>query len=324
MPSKSYHDTFFKEGFLMFLNNFVEVVFKVNKPSHNIKVINVVRRESSQPGSGTADLCLEVLINLLKGDKEQKVSFLLIVEHKSFYDEKAIFTQVKYHNGLYQEQISLGQEVLPVLSLFCCHGKGSNKTPTSTKEVLLRRGLSKSCVELFDQFILFLEWLRLDFNDKKVLSLFKEHECSYIAYVLHEGLDFKLTEDNLIEVIKQVNKIKNPNKRVKAMESVFTYIDGVFPNQMTETLLQCVDLRAKKENLLKEGENIMTYSSMRELVMAEGLAKGMLKGREKGKTEGLEQGKEDVALRMLEQNMDLSLIAQLTGLSISKLQQLKK
>ena len=89
---------------------------------------------------------------------------------------------------------------------------------------------------------------------------------------------------------------------------------------MTDDLLQSVDSRAKQEDLLKEGEDIMTYSSMKELIAVESLAKGI----EKGKAEGKVEGKAEVALRMLEQNMDMSLIVRLTGLSMQELQQLKR
>ena len=46
-------------------------------------------------------------------------------------------------------------------------------------------------------------------------------------------------------------------------------------------------------------------------------------GREEGKEKGREEGKEEVALRMLQQGMDLQLIAQITDLSIQQLQKLK-
>ena len=80
----------------------------------------------------------------------------------------------------------------------------------------------------------------------------------------------------------------------------------------------------------------MKYSSMRELIRAEareegiekgiekGIVKGIEKGIEKGRVKGIEQGREEVALRMLRQDMELQLIAQFTGLSIQQLQKLKK
>ena len=47
-------------------------------------------------------------------------------------------------------------------------------------------------------------------------------------------------------------------------------------------------------------------------------------GMEKGMERGIEKGRAEVALRMLEQNMELQLIAQITNLSVQQLQKLKK
>ena len=358
MPFRFYHDTFFKEGFLMFIEDFIEDVINLNLLSQNIRVMSVIQRESTRPESGSADLCFEVIISTFGNNREYCTQFLLIVEHKSFYEKLAIFSQVKYHNGLYQEQISLGKKLLPVISLFCCHGKDSIKTPKGIQEILLKKGFSKSrfsksrfsqsSFELFKPFILSLKWLLLDFSDEKVLSLFKNKEFYYIVYILHQGSDFKLTEESLLEVIRLVSRIKDPYKKSKGMESVLAYLGSLSPDRMTDTLLQSVDFRAKKENLLKKGESIVKYSSMRELIraeaqeewkekgmeegiekgiekgMEEGIEKGMEEGIEKGIVKGIEQGREEVALRMLRQDMKLQLIAQFTGLSIQQLQKLKK
>ena len=320
MPFRFYHDAFFKEGFLMFIEDFIENAIKFNVPNEDVKVLSVTQIESTRSEMGSADLCFEVVISVLRNEKHYHLKILLIVEHKSFYEQVAIFSQVKYHNGFYQEQMSLGKRFLPVVSLFCCHGRGSNKTPKSIKEVLLKKGFSQSGLQLFNRFILCLEWLLLDFSDKKVLSLFKEKECYYIVYIFHQGLNFKVTEESLLEIIRLISRIKNPHKRARSIESVLAYIGSLSPEHMTDTLLQNVDIRAKRENILKGGESIMKYSSMRELLQAEAQEKGMQKGRE----EGIEKGRQEVALRMLKQNMQLQLITQLTGLPIQQIQKLKK
>ena len=336
MPFRFYHDTFFKEGFLMFIKDFIETAIKFNIPNKGIKVMNVTQRESTRPEMGSADLCFEANISDLQDKEDHYMKILLIVEHKSFYEQLAIFSQVKYHNGFYQEQMSFSKELLPVISLFCCHGKGSSKTPKSIKEVLLKKRSLQSSFDLFNRFILHLEWLLLDFSDKKVLSLFKEKESYYIAYIFHQGLDFKVTEESLLEIIRLMSRIKNPYKRSRSIESVLTYIENLSPGRMTDTMLQNVDLRAKRESLLKKGESIVKYTSMRELVRAEAREKGLQEGRikgieegrkegvEKGVEKGIEKGRQEVALQMLKQNMQLQLITQLTGLSIHQIEKLKK
>ena len=294
----------------MFIKDFIEGAIKLNILSQDIRVMSAVQKESTRPESGSADLCFEVIISTLKDNKECYIQILLIVEHKSFYEELAIFSQVKYHNGLYQEQISLSEELLPVISLFCCHGKGTIKTPKSTRQVLLKKGFSQLSLELFKPFILSLKWLLLDFSDEKVLSLFRDKECSYIVHILHQGLDFKLTEESLLEVIRLVSRVKDPYKRSKGMESVLAYVGSLSPDKMTDTLLRSVDFKAKKENLLKEGESIVKYSSMRELIRAEAREEGI----EKGIVKGMEQGRQEVILKLLKADMSVEKVSEITGL----------
>ena len=93
-------------------------------------------------------------------------------------------------------------------------------------------------------------------------------------------------------------------------------------------MLQATD--CSREELLKiENEVIKSkedqiMKSTYDQLIDEGMEKGIEKGMEKGIEKGMEKGMEKVAVRMLEQNMELQLIAQITNLSIQQLQKLKK
>ena len=56
----------------------------------------------------------------------------------------------------------------------------------------------------------------------------------------------------------------------------------------------------------------------------EGLALGLEEGRAEGRAEGKAEGKAEVATRMLDAGMEVSLIAQLTQLSVEEIEALKK
>ena len=55
----------------------------------------------------------------------------------------------------------------------------------------------------------------------------------------------------------------------------------------------------------------------------EGIKEGIREGIEKSIKEGKEKGRKEIALRMLQQNMELQLISQVTDLSIEQVQKLK-
>ncbi len=56
----------------------------------------------------------------------------------------------------------------------------------------------------------------------------------------------------------------------------------------------------------------------------EGMEKGFKKGIEKGREEGMEKGMEKIALNMLKENLNISLISTMTGLSKNDILKLKK
>ncbi len=78
-------------------------------------------------------------------------------------------------------------------------------------------------------------------------------------------------------------------------------------------------IKSKEDQMMKS-----TYDRLIDEGIEKGMEKGIEKGMEKGIEKGIEKGKTEVALRMLEQNMELQLIAQTTNLSIQQLQRLRK
>ena len=64
-----------------------------------------------------------------------------------------------------------------------------------------------------------------------------------------------------------------------------------------------------------EKDNMMIENSIRD----EGIRKGLEQGLEKG----TEQSKNEIAMNMLKENMDISLISKLTGLSNEQINKLK-
>ena len=94
------------------------------------------------------------------------------------------------------------------------------------------------------------------------------------------------------------------------------------------------DLAEIERKAIKKKGGIMTVSYYQEdlnKARQKGMQAGMQKGRQegiqtgmqKGRHEGLQAGHEKVALNMLRENLDASLIAKVTGLSAKKIRRLK-
>ena len=76
-----------------------------------------------------------------------------------------------------------------------------------------------------------------------------------------------------------------------------------------------------------EKDNMMIENSIRDEGIRKGLKEGLEKGLEQGIEQGLEKGteqsKNEIAMNMLKENMDISLISKLTGLSNEQINKLK-
>ncbi|SHH36418.1 conserved hypothetical protein (putative transposase or invertase), partial [Thermosyntropha lipolytica DSM 11003] len=76
-----------------------------------------------------------------------------------------------------------------------------------------------------------------------------------------------------------------------------------------------------RELRLERREDIMTLA---ERLRREGMEKGIAKGIEKGIAKGIEKGKEEAALNALQKGLDIQIIAEITGLSVERIEELKK
>ncbi|SHH06646.1 conserved hypothetical protein (putative transposase or invertase), partial [Thermosyntropha lipolytica DSM 11003] len=56
----------------------------------------------------------------------------------------------------------------------------------------------------------------------------------------------------------------------------------------------------------------------------QGIAKGIEQGIAKGIEQGIEKGKEEAALNALQKGLDIETIAEITGLSVERIEELKK
>ena len=72
-----------------------------------------------------------------------------------------------------------------------------------------------------------------------------------------------------------------------------------------------------------EKDNMMIENSIRDEATKKGLKEGLEKGLEQGLEQGTEQSKNEIAKNMLKENMDISLISKLTGLSNEQINNLK-
>ena len=69
----------------------------------------------------------------------------------------------------------------------------------------------------------------------------------------------------------------------------------------------------------------MTFAEqMEQRGIQKGIHQGKQQGKQEGKAKGIEQGKQDIALRMLNEGVELAFIAKVTDLSLADLKRLQE
>ena len=153
----------------------------------------------------------------------------------------------------------------------------------------------------------------------------------------NKNIILKLALINKISKIKEIEKIVKEIKDIKVEESEIDYIASYINERISKKISKDVanlmikyieDQFEKKEGknmleafvdrILEEGEKIAKKGAI------EGREKGIKEGRKEGREEGREEGISIVAINMLKEKCDKSMIKKCTGLSETKIAQLEK
>ena len=138
----------------------------------------------------------------------------------------------------------------------------------------------------------------------------------------------KVASDMTKKHIKSVFELCKRNSKDSLGYREYAGVLGRYMLQSTDYERSVFD-KLEQEVITNKEDQVMIstatrlFNEGREEGKEKGREEGKEKGRKEGKEKGREEGKEEVALRMLQQGMDLQLIAQITDLSIQQLQKLK-
>ena len=266
----------------------------------------------------------------LKQNSNIKIKIFILLDHKSRYDPY-LFTQMLYYQTLLHEKnIRDTGQPIPIIPVLFYHGKkpwkwsvsfqdtyfSSLKIPVESKKNMLNYNLKL-----------------LDTHDPKVQKVFKNKnfksrgalnllsriwtlkpEVSELKEVLALFSDFSGKEDDLI--LNAVDYLKS--------------VLGV-----SQELWEQVERESIEEGILHRGGYMDIREDIKLEGIKEGIEKGIKKGRQEGRQEGIERGIEkgrqegrrnretEVVLNMLKNQIDVSIISKVTGLSKEEIDKLK-
>ncbi|MDO6994161.1 Rpn family recombination-promoting nuclease/putative transposase [Brachyspira innocens] len=186
--------------------------------------------------------------------------------------------------------------------------------------------------ERYDELTPVISINLLNFNLDKTKNI---HSC----YMLYEMNNKKLLTDHL-----QIHIIELKKFRKNVLSKDLNYWLKIFTSKNLEASMSEIvkekpimeEVQKKYNNFVKSKLMMMEYEKKeaylygnqimldeeRKLVREEGIKEGIEQGIEKGKEEGIKETQISMAKNMKNKNIDISLISELTGLSIEEIEKL--
>ena len=317
--SVSHHDKFFKKAFSE--PALAKALTKVILYKEELKVCDLksLKVEEKQAKANKMDLILTLG---LKDFPKEQIHILILVEHKSQYSKNFWQQFLEYQTILLIEAKS---PFILIPAVFY-HGRSRWKHKISFQQAFLG--------EFFE----------------KIPNSFKKSMLNWHA----RFIDTKAIEDEELRkwlenprskaswVAKSMDKIWFLRHDFKLLRKLSFGIFRVFKNR--EELLsfskyfgsagvskkdwEKIEKEAKQKGLLKKGGLMAGFRDVEQEIRMEGIQQGMQQGIQQGRQEGMQQGWQErnyeVVSNMLNKKLDISLISQVTGVSVKEIKKLKK
>ncbi len=309
------HDKFFK----LFYSNpdlateLFELIFsKKEMKAYDWKKLKI---EKDSFEDKRADLIFSVPFKKIP---KMKLTLFILLEHKSYYDKNLFHQLLDYQVLIHRHNKDHLGYLQPIIPVLFYHGRQNMKWKSSFLEENFRDSLFKIPLETRKNMLNY-KLKVIDVNAPRVQRA---------------GKDKRFKGRGALSLLREIWSLKNPTDSklreiVLDFKELFKSIEGQRKEDVllgiTEYLKQNTGLSAKnwkkiedlmvKEGFLKRGG---TMINMRKIIRERALEEGFQKGQDKG-----QQKFQKVILNMLKKKLDISLIAEVTGLSKAEIKKLK-
>jgi predicted transposase/invertase (TIGR01784 family) len=255
------------------------------------------------------ELLSDVVLSVPILSSDQNTEVTILIEHKSFKDRMTPFQLLSYVAAGYQKQMKHDKKLKLIIPIVYYHGKQKWQLPA----------FSGYFPDLPVPLQKYIPGLQVDMMSIRNMS--REHILAVTngklraALMVHKGAHERLFA--LEEYARVINMLYKEN-RGNFFISTIVYIFSVdyFNPQEFQTVTSHLDTPTKRKTM-----------TLREHFIAEGIEKGIAVGIEKGKKEGIEKGslqsRYEVARKLLQRNMPLEEICELTDLTMEEVKGIK-
>lgn len=312
-PPTNHHDQFFKEFYSHppFARELFQLVFA--KDELAAFDWTKLKAEKDTFTDKRADLVFSVP---LKNTPTPRVTLCLLLEHKSHYRRHLFLQLLHYQTRILEKTFQTTGRALPVIPILFYHGKTPWKWPRSFQEGVW--GKSVSDIPAFCRQGLLNYDLRVLDAQTLPASLFKDKtlQSRGALYLLKEVWYLQPEASSIENVLRLIGAFSET--RDDLILSAMEYLVQAVPG-LTRQVWETAERVAVQKGLLAKGG----YMNIKERFKEEGRLEGIQKGIQKGRLEGIQKGRLEVVRNMLDNKMDASLIAKVTGLPKKEIQKLK-
>lgn len=290
---KSYKTLFSnKDIFLNLINDFTEEQWKKEITTDNLTLVNksfiLADYEEVE-----ADIVYQAEIG------GQRVIFYVLLEFQSSIDHSMPIRLLMYMieiwremlKGISKEEIKRKDFKLPaIVPIVTYNGKDKWNVPVSFKEKIMK-------YELFGDKLLDFEYVLLDVNRYEKEVLLQKESISSAIFLLDQKVEYEEYMNRLAIIVKAFNNLTAEEKL-----ALKNWLVNTLSEEIKGVALSI--LNANKEEVDKMTANITrTIEEIKEAAK--------------------EQGKLEIAKKMLVEGMDIQVVANLTGLEVSKVERLE-
>jgi predicted transposase/invertase (TIGR01784 family) len=302
------HDHFFR--MMMSDKRVAKEFFESHLPDDVLAVIDLNQLEL-QSASFIEDTLKELIADMLFKTiiAGHEAYLYLLVDHQSQPDELMPFRLLQYIcNAMDQYLRKTGGKQIPlIIPMVVYHGRKPWNYSTNIKELI------DAPKELIDAYFL-KPFTLIDLNKIEDEVLKKRTWVGVMELTLKHifARDIMPYFLDIVELLQQLKKLG----KKQFIEIVLRYIIDRGEMSNKDAFVEIV-----RTGLAENGENVMTIA---EQFIAEGRQRGLEEGMQKGMQKGIEITKYEIAERLLAKGINLSTIAESTGLSLKQIEQLKE
>ncbi|SHG47967.1 conserved hypothetical protein (putative transposase or invertase) [Thermosyntropha lipolytica DSM 11003] len=261
----------------------------------------------------------------LKGEEE--IYIYLLIEHKSYPDRYTILQLLKYMVNIWERDLRKEnkKELTPIIPIVFYHGERKWEIIKSIADIT--KGIKE--YPKLKEYLPVFRYILYEPEDLKEIEGIENPGLKTFLLSLFLARELKNPESLIKMVLRYLDSLPEDYEYLFKATIIFVFhkVD-IEPERLIEYIRELKperreDLMTLAERLRREGLEEGIRRGMEEGIRR-GIKEGIEEGIKKGKKEGKEEGREETALKALQKGLDIETIAEITGLSIERIEELKK